>query len=70
MDITLTFGGEPEPEPEAEDSAEAKEAEPSEAQQALLRIQELSPNLRVLNRSGRPILSLPEAPHAPDKPDE
>lgn len=52
---------EPEQEPQpGEGDANGTEAESSADRQALRRISELAPNLAFVNRTGRPILSLPE----------
>lgn len=53
---------EPEPEPEGEDSDGQAAREPSENQQFIEAIREIAPNLAFMNRTGKPILSLPESP--------
>jgi hypothetical protein len=46
---------------EAEDEAEEPASQPSSRDEALRQIRELSPRLRFINRTGQPILSLPES---------
>lgn len=70
----LDVRAQPEPEPEPSDEETESAAEGWANREALRRINNLAPNLAFVNRTGKPILSLPEGetiheePDGPEKP--